>query len=324
MLILNLLIIVVGFAALLKGADVFVDGSSGLARRFHVSDLIIGLTIVSMGTSAPELAVSTVAAISGSNEIALSNVIGSNTFNLLVVLGICAMIKALPVDKAVLKRDYPISILAALFVLILAVGKNALPVHLGTAAISDNAGIVTRVVGIALLAGFAAYIVFLIVTPQKTDWDDAVEPLSLNKSIIFIVLGLVMIIVGGQAVVYSAKNIARAAGLTETLIGLTIVAIGTSLPELVTSVVAAGKGETGLAVGNVLGSNIFNNLFILGVSSTIHPVAVNYASVYDLILLIVLSIIAYIMSATNKKIIRVEGFVMVACYCCYMVYVIKR
>lgn len=324
MFILNILILVVGFVSLLKGADVFVDGSSGLARRFHVSGLIIGLTIVSMGTSAPELAVSTVAAIQGSNEIALSNVIGSNIFNLLVVLGVCAMIKALPVDEAVLKRDYPISILAALFVLFFAVFLKTSPGQMDKVSLSDNVGIVSRGIGIALLVGFISYIVFLIATSQKTNDDNASELLSMTKCILFIISGLFMIVAGGQAVVYSSKNIAKAAGLTETLIGLTIVAVGTSLPELVTSIVAARKGETGLAVGNVLGSNIFNLLFILGVSSAIHPVEVNAASVYDLLLLIILSILAYIMSATNKRIARAEGLVMTVCYCCYMVYAIMR
>ena len=248
-------LLAVGFVCLVKGADVFVGGSSALARNFNVPGLIIGLTIVALGTSAPEMAVSTVAALQGANEIALSNVVGSNIFNLLGVLGVCAVISPLPVDGIVLKRDFPFAILTTIIVLFISCG-----------------------------------------------------------SVLF----------GGHFIGYSAKEIARAAGMTETLIGLTIVAIGTSLPELVTSAVAARKGETGMAIGNVIGSNIFNLLFILGVSALIHPVAINMASVYDLIILVGVSIISLSFAFTSRKISRMEGGFMLLIYAVDVMFAIVR
>ena len=331
MFVLYVVVLVVGFAVLIKGADVFVDGSAGLARRFHVPGLIIGLTVVSMGTSAPELAVSTVSAIQGSNEIAISNVVGSNIFNLLIVLGACAVIKPLPVDVSALKRDFPISIFSPMLVLFVAVGGNLLPARLRTLDVYENAGVVSRGLGSILLICFISYLMLLIGPHcQRKSGEaggeehDQTGSMTLGKSILLIVSGLVMIVFGGQAVVYSAREIALAAGLTETLVGLTIVAVGTSLPELVTSLVAAKKGETGLAVGNVLGSNIFNLLFILGVSAAIQPILVNTASVYDLVLLILLSVYTFILSISNRSIGRIEGLSMVICYICYMIYAIRR
>ncbi len=325
MLFVYIICLLVGFAALLKGADVFVDGSCGLARRFNVPGLVIGLTIVSMGTSAPELAVSTVAAIQGSNEIALSNVVGSNIFNLLMVLGICAMIKPLPVDAAALKRDYPFSIISALIVFIMSVVWYHFSGRYVGFNSSDEVGLVSRTVGVVILVVFIIYLAVLFLTSKKDeDCGANEEKMTLKKCLILIFVGLIMVVTGGQAVVYGARNIALTAGLSETLIGLTIVAVGTSLPELMTSIVAARKGETGLAVGNVLGSNIFNMLFILGVSSSVHPIAVNGASAIDLLILMTVSLVAYLFSYTNKKIGRIEGLVMVAIYIADVIYAIIR
>ena len=282
----------IGFVALIKGADWFVDGSSALARNFRVPGVIIGLTIVALGTSAPELAVSTSAALQGANEIALSNVVGSNIFNLLCVLGVCAIIHAVPVEEGILKRDFPLSIAATVVV---------------------------------LLAAFVAYIALLIYDARKHPGkEETGEVIPLWKCFLLIVVGLILIIAGGQAVVCSAKAIAKALGMTETLIGLTIVAVGTSLPELVTSIVAARKGEAGLAVGNVVGSNIFNLLFILGISSAIHPIAVNVASVYDMMILIVASILTCAFSMKGKSIRRTEGIFMVLFYLADMVFAVMR
>lgn len=331
---INILILIIGFVMLIKGADLFVDGSSGLAKNFKVPGVIIGLTIVALGTSAPELAVSTSAALSGSNEIALSNVVGSNIFNLLCVLGICAIIHPIPVDNGIIKRDFPISIIATIIVMLFTGGiamlsgnftsdSNAL--SSSTILMSDNVGTVTRIIGALLIATFIIYIFVLIADAKKhpeSEEDTLLNPIW--KCALFIVIGLVMIVAGGQAVVYSAKEIARAFGMTETLIGLTIVAVGTSLPELVTSIVAARKGETGLAVGNAVGSNIFNLLLILGVSALIHPVAVNLASVYDMCILIVISIVTYIFSLTKKTINRIEGALMVLIYVADVVFAIVR
>ena len=324
MLFLNILLLIVGFAALVKGADFFVDGSSALARTFKVPGVIIGLTIVALGTSAPELAVSTSAAIQGANEIALSNVVGSNIFNLLMVLGVCAIIRPIPIEKMILKRDFPLSIIvtAALF------GVLAIPLFTGkaqwTAPVSTVVSEVSRPIGIGLLVIFAAYMAFLIYVSRKNPTEeDVTENMPVWKSLLLILIGLACIVIGGQLVVENAKSIAAAFGMSETLIGLTVVALGTSLPELVTSIVAARKGEHGMAVGNVVGSNIFNLMFILGISSTIHPVAVNLASVTDLAILVVVSAVVLIFSLT-KKINRIEGAVMVLMYIGTMVYAIVR
>ncbi|MBR1627841.1 MAG: calcium/sodium antiporter [Lachnospiraceae bacterium] len=325
MVIINIMILVVGFAALIKGADWFVDGSSGVARKFQIPSVIIGLTIVALGTSAPELAVSATAALQGSNEIALSNVVGSNIFNLLMVLGVCAMIHPVPVDKVILKRDFPFSIATTAVLFVMSCLPQILRWELLSRDMDENAGLVSRLDGILLLIIFIVYIVLLILDAQKhPEEDEKTTTESVITYIARIVVGLIYIVGGGQAVVYSAKEIARAAGMTETLIGLTIVAVGTSLPELVTSVVAARKGETGLAVGNVVGSNIFNLLFILGLSSFIHPVSVNIASVYDLIILIATSLMVYLFSQTKKRIDRWEGLFMVALYAVDVAFAVMR
>ena len=286
--------------------------------------MIIGLTIVALGTSAPELAVSTSAAIQGANEIALSNVVGSNIFNLLMVLGVCAIIRPIPIEKMILKRDFPLSIIvtAALF------GVLAIPLFTGkaqwTAPVSTVVSEVSRPIGIGLLVIFVAYMAFLIYVSRKNPTEeDVTENMPVWKSLLLILIGLACIVIGGQLVVENAKSIAAAFGMSETLIGLTVVALGTSLPELVTSIVAAHKGEHGMAVGNVVGSNIFNLMFILGISSTIHPVAVNLASVTDLAILVVVSAVVFIFSLT-KKINRIEGALMVLMYIGTMVYAIVR
>ncbi len=321
---MNILLLLIGFIALIKGADFFVDGSSALAKNFKVPGVIIGLTIVAMGTSAPELAVSTSAAIKGANESALSNVVGSNIFNLLGVLGICAMIRPLPIDKTILKRDFPISIGLTLVTLAVVGLPFLLSGELTTASMSDNVGAVSRIFSILLLVLFVSYIAMLIVSARKKPETDAsTERMPLWKCFGLILIGLACIIIGGQFVVNSAKAIAATFGMSETLIGLTIVAIGTSLPELVTSVVASRKGENGLAVGNVVGSNIFNILFILGVSGTIHPIAVNLASVIDLAILTAVSFMILLFART-KNIGRVEGAVMVAVYAADVVFAILR
>lgn len=298
MIVLYLLLLVAGFAALMKGADLFVDGSSALAGNFKISKVIIGLTIVAMGTSAPELAVSTSAALQESNEIALSNVVGSNIFNLLFVLGICAIIYPVPVDKVILKRDIPISIVITVLLLLMTSSGVLFNKDFLQFKMNDIAGDVSRLTGIILLVVFFCYIFYLITDARRkrTEEEEPEENIPLWKCSVLILFGLVLIIGGGQAVVYGAKAVAQVFGMSETLIGLTIVAVGTSLPELVTSVVAARKGETGLAVGNVVGSNIFNILFILGISSTIHPIGVNAASVYDVIILIGVSILVFLFS----------------------------
>lgn len=338
MLIVEAILLVAGFFALVKGADWFVDGSAGLARSFRVPGLIIGLTVVAMGTSAPELAVSTAAALQGSNEIALSNVIGSNIFNLLAVLGLCAVFCPVPVDRAVLKRDFPISIAATLFVL--AAAKLAAPVS-GTAFVFAGPGLLNEKVsgsgmdavagelnllaGAVLIGAFLIYMGYLIFDARRRPQEEeGVDALPIWKCGLLIAVGLALIVGGGQAVVQGAKEIARATGMTETLIGLTIVAVGTSLPELVTSLVATKKGEVGLAIGNALGSNIFNLMFILGISVLIRPISVNLASVYDLTILTAISALTFVFALTSERISRREGAVMVVLYLADVVFAIMR
>lgn len=323
-MVLNIFLLVAGFVALVKGADLFVDGSSSIAAIFKVPSVIIGLTIVALGTSAPELAVSTSAALKGSNEIALSNVVGSNIFNLMMVLGVCAVIKPLPITKVIKKRDFPLSIVvtAALFgVLALQmIGK----VDFGTVKMSDNVSEVSRVIGISLLVLFIIYIIVLIISAIKNKIEgEPTKTMSPLKSVLFIIIGLALIIAGGQFVVNSAKFIAAAFGMSETLIGLTVVAFGTSLPELVTSIVASRKGENELAVGNVVGSNIFNMMFILGLSAALHPITVNFACMTDFAILIVASILVFIF-ALKDRINRPQGIVMILFYIASVVFAAVR
>ncbi|MCR5210214.1 MAG: calcium/sodium antiporter [Lachnospiraceae bacterium] len=322
--------LIVGFFALIKGADMFVDGSSSIAKKFHVPGVIIGLTIVAMGTSAPELAVSISAALQGSNEIAVSNVIGSNFFNILVVLGLCAAIHPVPVEKSIIKKDMPVNI-----------GITALICAVGVAGVfaGRQFGEITKIpmdqsvatfghgLGIILTAIFVAYIIFLIMEAKKnpTKGDaEKTEIMPMGKCIFSILFGITLIVSGGEAVVYSAKNIALSFGMSETLVGLTIVAVGTSLPELVTSVVAARKGQVDMAVGNCVGSDIFNILLILGLSCAIHPISVNFASVCDMTILIIVNIICLVFCITGRKINRGEGITMVGLYVAYMVFACVR
>lgn len=322
---MNILLLIVGFVALIEGADIFVEGSASVAKRLKVPGVIIGLTIVAMGTSAPELAVSTSAALAGSNGIAISNVVGSNIFNLLVVLGICALMKPLPVGDELKKRDYPISIVCTLVVFILSGNLILTGKCTNMKNMNADAGTLFHWNGIILIVLFLIYIAITIQLARKNRIEEEeTKVLSPLKCVVFIVGGIIAIIVGGQMVVNGAKGIATFFGMSETLIGLTIVAIGTSLPELVTSVVASGKGENGMAIGNVVGSNIFNLLFILGVSTSISSISISVSSFVDLGILLGVTLIAYAFVVTGKTINRIEGGIMVFLYGLYMLYAIMR
>ena len=322
---LNILLLVVGFVLLIKGADFFVEGSASIARYFKVPGVIIGLTIVAMGTSAPELAVSVSAGLSGSNGIAVSNVVGSNIFNLLMVLGICAMMKPLPVDPGIKKRDFPISLVATLLVILLG-GNLVLSGKCTDFHDPDaQAGTLFRWNGLILVAAFVLYMAYTIYIARKNRMEEEEgEQIAIGKSILLIIVGLAGIIIGGQLVVNSAKTLAAIWGMSETLIGLTIVAIGTSLPELVTSIVASSKGQNGMAIGNVVGSNIFNLFLILGVSGSLHPITIAVASFVDLGMLLGVSLIAYAFVCSGKRVNRAEGAVMVLMYIAYTTYAIIR
>lgn len=315
------LMLIIGFICLVKGADFFVSGSSAIARYFNIPAFIIGLTIVAFGTSMPEAAVSVTAAMKGANGIAVGNVLGSNIFNLLVVLGFSAVIKACPVSGSMLKFEYPLSILSAAVIIILCIGPG------------NHALMLSRTDGIIFLAIFSFFLIITVrnVMSSKRNHSDheiSIEPedkpMSLPKGIVYSFIGIVGIIAGGDFVVDSATEIATSFGIDQMLIGLTIVALGTSLPELVTSIVAAIKGETDIAVGNVVGSNIFNILFVLGMSVTINPIRVTFDSIYDSVILIIISIIVFIPMLRKHSLTRMWGILMILMYICYLSYIIMR
>lgn len=315
-----IILLVIGFLLLMKGADYFVDGASAIAKKLRIPSIVIGLTIVAFGTSAPELAVSLSAALKGSNDIAIGNVVGSNLFNTLVVLGASAAITPVIVKKDIIKRDYPLSMIAAILL-----GILSMDTILGKA---DNMKI-GRLDGVVLLVLFVCFVVNTIrsgLKERNADVDETLESVNMPlwKSILIIVVGLAGIIIGGDLSVESAKEIARAFGMSEVLIGLTIVAFGTSLPELVTSIVAARKGENDIAVGNVVGSNIFNILLILGLSATILPMNMSNTYLYDILMLIIVTVVTYIPIAKTKKVNRGVGIAMVVTYLLYTIYLIMR
>ena len=306
-------LLVVGFVLLIKGADFFVEGSSGIAKKLKVPSLIIGLTIVAMGTSLPECAVSVAASISGNNALAVSNVVGSNIFNLMVVCGFCAVITPLAVGKKTLKQEFPFSVLG----------------YIGMS--------VGRIDGVILLIFFALFMFWMVrsalkartagITTDASEEADEIErakPIPVWLCLVYIVGGAAAIAFGGDMVVDSASAIAAAFGLSQNLIGLTIVAMGTSLPELVTSIVAARKNEVDMALGNVIGSNIFNILFVLGIAAAISPVAFIMENVIDIVILIAMSIMVLLFAWSRQKINRIEGAIMLLSYAGYMVYICMR
>lgn len=299
--------LLVGFALLIKGADLFVEASSSVAKVLRVPSIIIGLTIVAFGTSAPELAVSTTASLSGNNEIAVGNVIGSNIFNLLVVLGACGAIRPFAVR---LRWDFVASIAAGAILFLMIVRDR----------------FISRPEAFLLLGLF---VIFMLATIRdalvnRIQAQEDFKPLSPLRSVIYIVCGLAAIVFGGDLVVDSASEIALSFGLSQTLVGLTVVALGTSLPELVTSVVASRKGENGLALGNVIGSNIFNLLMVLATSAAVSPIAVSGYSVIDALCLVVFSAITLLLCRSKERISRVEGVTMLVMYFGYMIYICLR
>ena len=302
------LLLLIGFVLLIKGADFFVDGSSSLARIMKVPSVIIGLTIVAMGTSAPEASVSVNAALAGSNDIAISNVIGSNLFNGLVVVGVCAFMAGFKTNPEILKRDMPLNIIVTAILCIMLLDRH-----------------INHIEGIILLISMAVYIAVMVISALKNrETADECKILSLPKSLIFIIGGLIAVIFGGTLVVDNACLIAKDFGVSENFIGLTIIAIGTSLPELVTSITATRKGDSGLALGNAIGSNLFNILFILGMSATICPLNVLSESIIDCIILLVSAVILYVFARTKKTMNRWEGIVCVLLYVGYTAYLLIR
>lgn len=315
---MDYILLLLGFVFLIKGADGFVSGASSIAKKFSIPPLIIGLTIVAFGTSAPEAAVSVTAALKGQNDMAIANVVGSNIFNFLVVIGVTAMVKPIKVQKSTIIKEFPFVILSCF---VLSVISHDVRFQNAT----EN--MLSRADGFILLSLFAIFMYYLIemaLTSKDQAEQDDVEEIALSKSIIYSIVGIIGIVLGGQLVVNSASNIALAWGMSENLVGLTIVSVGTSLPELVTSIVAARKGESDIAIGNAVGSNIFNLLLVLGVSSAIHSIAVHPIVFYDMMIMIATTILTYLLSVTKRSISRGEGAVLFVLYIVYLVYIIMR
>ena len=315
---------IAGFVLLIKGADYFVDGSSSVARILKVPTIVIGLTVVAFGTSMPEFSVSITAAMRGDNDLAVSNVLGSNIFNLLVVLGCCALVNPVQAKWSLLKKEFPFSIFITVILLLLNSNFSITKVLSGggTFVLGRGGGILFLVLFMIFL--YATVTEALAARGRQEDDSDEYEVLSPVSSALYIGCGLAGIILGGNLVVDSACAIAVQFGLSQTFIGLTIVALGTSLPELVTSVVAAGKGENDLAVGNVVGSNIFNILLILGASSAITPIVMDVTAVYDTAILIAASLLVYLAALSKREIRRSEGIVFLLAYLVFFAYILMR
>jgi cation:H+ antiporter len=311
---LKYILLVGGFVLLIKGADFFVDGSSAVAKRLKVPSLIIGMTIVAMGTSLPETSVSVSASVLGKNDLAISNAVGSNIFNLMVVCGVCAVLCPMVISRDTLKKDLPFSVIVA-------------GVLLTLGAIT---GTVQRWGGIILLALFAFFLYMMISSAKKAREagngadEEEYKIMPVWKCLLCIIGGGAAIAVGGKMVVEGASDIARSFGMSDNLIGMTIVALGTSLPELVTSIVAARKGEVDMALGNVVGSNVFNILFVLGIASTISPIAFTVFNTIDTAVLIAMSLLVLVFCAPKKKLVRWHGALMLALYGGYAAYLFIR
>ncbi len=313
------LLLLIGFILLIKGADIFVEGSSSIARYLGVPSVVIGLTIVAMGTSAPETAVSITAGLAGNSDISLGNIVGSNIFNLLVVIGVSALIRPVVSQIDIIRRDMWVNIGCTLLLLVLMCN-----------------GTLSRLNGLVLLAGMAAYLFFVVRSAMKerdcVNVDDSTTPSNeairskhaLGKNLILMLIGLIAIIIGGRLIVDNASLLAAQFGMSDTFIGLTIVAIGTSLPELATSVIAAKKGDSGIALGNAVGSCIFNIMFILGVSSLLTPIHVAPELIIDTVILVGVGILLFLFAKTKKQTSRIEGLICIACYVAYTIYILQR
>ncbi len=317
---MSFLILIIGFAFLIKGADIFVEGASSIAKKFNVPSMIIGLTIVAMGTSAPEAAVSITSSLAGQNDMSVANVVGSNFFNILVVLGASSIIAKLPVQRDTIKKDTPFLIIVSVMLLIF-----GFDLRLG------------RFDGLLLLALFVYFLVSTIKSAKASISDDtnfesgetaiAIETnadVSLTKTILISIVGIIGIVIGGDMVVNSATTIATSFGMSANLVGLTIVAIGTSLPEFVTSIVAIKKGETEIAIGNVIGSNLFNILLVLGLAATINPISMSILAFTDIVFMVLITLLLYIFMKKNNLLEKKHGIILLTLYIIYMMYTIIR
>ena len=309
----------VGFVVLIKGADFLVEGSSSIAKKFKISNLVIGLTIVAFGTSAPELVVNIIAALEGKTELAFGNILGSNIANILLILGVASTICALTVKRNTVWIEIPLCMLAVLVVA--AMANDALIDRV-------NSSLISRSEGLVLIGFFIVFLYYTINIARTNEGEivEAVEQYSTRRSIIMVVIGLTGLILGGNWIVEGAVKIALAFGLSESLIGLTIVSIGTSLPELATSAMAAYRKETDIAIGNVVGSNIFNMFWILAVSSIVRPIALQPANNFDIATLIFANVLLFACLFIGKRHIidRWQGILFLFAYIIYIVYLVMR
>ncbi|MCM3617072.1 calcium/sodium antiporter [Sutcliffiella horikoshii] len=316
---MSYILLVVGFALLIKGADWFVDGASKIAKILRISPLLIGLTIVAFGTSSPEATVSILAALDGSAEVSLGNVIGSNIFNITLVVGLTALINPLKVESETIRKEIPFTLLGSTVLLIL-ISDVVLQ------GLTEN--LITRSDGLIFLLFFSIFMYYIFEVARnsrdKLEVQDESEKAKWGKNSIRTVIGLGAIIFGGELVVRNSTEIAVSLGMSETLVGLTIIAIGTSLPELVTSIMAAIKKQSEIALGNIVGSNIFNIFFVLGTSSLITPLPVNGKVFVDIALMLILTVILLIFSRTNYRIGKKEGSFLAVAYVLYLVFIIIR
>jgi cation:H+ antiporter len=299
--------LIIGLALLIKGADIFVDAATGIAKRLRMSPVIIGLTIVSMGTSIPELVISTTAAVNGANDLAVANVVGANIFNLMMILGLAAMVRPMLVRFKEMSREFWLSVGAAVFLL---------------AVVFLLGDVIPRWAGFVLVAVYVAYIYLLVRQAPKEKADKGDTGMKLSRCIAFAVLAAVFIFVGGQATVWAAGELGPILGMTERVVGLTIVAVATSLPELTFTLIACKRGENEMAVGTIIGSNIFNFMAILGLSGVILPLTVGTGTIIDLCVLVGGSLLFFVFVTTNKRIARGEGLAMVGIYAGYMGYLL--
>lgn len=312
---MSVILIIVGMVLLIKCADWFVDGCSNVAKSLGIPSLIIGLTIVAFGTSAPEAAVSITASMQGMNDISLGNVVGSNICNLLLVLGLSACFGCLTAKRKIIARDFVYAIFSSIVMFILSFGFF----YRG-----ETQGVITRTNGLILLCFLGIYLYALIGDAIKSARAKEEKTKFNPKDILYIIVGISGIILGGQLVVNSATDIAEMFNVSQNVIALTIVAIGTSLPELVTSVVAAKKGESDIAIGNVVGSNIFNIFFILGISSFVSPITYGFESFIDIIVMLVASVVVYLLTLKNSRIGNKKSIILLGSYALYMAYILMR
>lgn len=313
------LLLIVGFVLLIKGADFFVDGASKIAVLLRISPIVVGLTIVSMGTSAPEATISIIAALEGSSDISLGNVVGSNIVNITLIVGAAAFLHPFQVQMPTVKKEIPFTLLSGVVLLVL----------MSDQLLNASTNVINRSDGIILLLFMMIFLYYILQTAMSDRKNTSRENSSTNgvtwvKSILFIMGGLAGIIFGGDLVVTHAITIAYSFGMSEALVGLTIIAIGTSLPELVTSVTAALKGQSEIALGNIVGSNIFNILFVLGASSVISPLPVNNKIFTDVFIMLIFTVLLFIFSRTNFRLGKREGLSLIVLYVFYLIFIIIR